>query len=141
MVSHIEREIPELVANLNLKSNWHITKYIRFINYLYLHGAGDHKKHYLSVNSIDLINTVVPEFIQTDRQGRAHKEEKKIATMITMATMVVNQLDCIGFKIIPQTDFPTGKPILIKDDPNNTNNTLFKLEHHEYKKKQHKNGT
>ena len=130
MVSHIEKYIPK--QEEDLKSDWHITKYIRFINYLYLHGAGDHKKHYLSVNFNDLINTVAPEFIQKDKEGRIHKEGKKIADMLTMGTIVVNQLDCLDFKIISQTSSPTEKSILVKDDPNNPNNMLFKLEHPEH---------
>jgi hypothetical protein len=103
-----------------------IAGYIRFIDYLYIHGAGNPQKNKISVNVNDLLSKVMPSLIYVDKQGRKHKYKREsIDFLIAASTLVSNyNLNCLDYKIEKNEN-----GTMIKDDPNDSRKIIFNISH------------
>ena len=121
-------KIKQELKDIDLEGRTVVQHYIKFIDYLYQNGAGDPKHTKISVNSIDLIQKVLSNYYyKIDRKGRVHKYARKISQFVTMASIILTELDGLDYKIIPN---PTTKRVF-ESDPNDANRIVFQLEHPE----------
>jgi hypothetical protein len=95
-----------------------VAGYIRFFDYLYLHGAGTNDR--ISLNFQDMITHVMPSLIQTSKQGKTvARDVKKLAKFLSTATVLSAMLHGLDYKL-------KSPPI---DDPNKDGYMIYEFDH------------
>jgi hypothetical protein len=75
-----------------------IAGYIRFIDYLYLHGAGTNDR--ISLSFEDTLTHVMPSFVQFTKDGIAvPRDAKKLLKFLITATNLITMLDGLDYKL------------------------------------------
>jgi hypothetical protein len=95
-----------------------IAGYIRFIDYLYIHGAGTNNK--ITVNLQDFLSKVMPSLCRINEEGKMKiRDNKEFTEFMTAATVLTAMLDGLDYKL-------KSTP---KDDPNKNGYIVFEFDH------------
>ena len=97
---------------------------IKFIDYLYQHGAGEKSK--ISVNREDLVKRVFSGgYIKTDKKGKKHMYVGKVSKILTIAGVTISKIEGLDYRLVAD---PITKKIFI-DHPTDSSKMVFILEH------------
>ncbi|GMO66856.1 MAG: hypothetical protein Nk1A_4590 [Endomicrobiia bacterium] len=104
----------------DIKGSKFLAGYIRFIDYLYLHGAGDPKHSQITVDLMHLVSQVIPSLCYHDKHGEVRRRNiDDVSKFVSIAATIVAQLDGLDYQI-------SGPMEVI---PGQTPKAVFKLTH------------
>lgn len=97
---------------------YHMEKFIRFIDYLYIKGAGNPFKKQLQINIAKMFDEVAPQYVQKDAQGQSRiRNVKEAEDFFTTAVCLTGKIDGIDYKA-KRFNFDGGNLILEFEHPN-----------------------
>jgi hypothetical protein len=119
----VKNDIPSIQNRSEEDIPSHTEDIIRFIDYLYIHGAGDPNNKKLRLDVGKMCAEVFPQYTRRNELGRVRLHDaEKVATIITTAIMLCNKTDSLDYKISmreqPDLDYKSMQIILELEHPN-----------------------
>jgi hypothetical protein len=118
----MKKDIPTVQGSMRENLPYYVETIVRFIDYLYIHGAGDPNKEELTLDASNMCAEVAPQYVRRDAQGRTIIHDiKELRGLLTTAILLCNKTDGLDYKI-PLRETPTSFDCRTKQ-------ITFKLEH------------
>jgi hypothetical protein len=115
----IKKEMPIVQNSIGANLHYHVESLVRFIDYLYIHGAGDPNKKQLTLSLSNICSEVVPQYVQRNSQGRIRiRNYKEAGELLATAVNLTSKIDGLDYKV---TGFKFGR--------GSKDNLIFGLEH------------
>jgi hypothetical protein len=122
----IKNEMPLVKDTIGANIPEHVPNIYRFVDYLYLHGAGDPNKKQLTLDINDMCINVAPQYAQRDDQGEIRLRNINVfLDLLSTLVILCSKVDGLDYKIIHPLKFNYE-----------THEITFNLEHPNVTKKQ-----